>query len=135
MNFNLSDRTQLQKAKERLELLAVEGLTIEIKTPSKTRTSKQNAALHVYFELLAIELNDAGLSMMKVLKPSAEIAWSANSIKQFLWGPIMKALLDKQSTTQLNTGEVSQVYDTLNRHLGEKFGISVTFPQSIDLIE
>ena len=135
MKFNLTDRTQLHKAKERLELMAVEGKTVEIAEPSNTRTAKQNAALHVYFQLLATELNEAGLSMMKVLKPSAEIPWTSQSVKEYLWKPIQNAQLQKQSTTKLDTKEVSAVYDTLNRHLGETTGVHVPFPKNTDFIE
>ena len=42
-------------------------LRVTLKT-GKQRTFTQNAALHVYLQLLADELNDAGLDMKKNLK-------------------------------------------------------------------
>lgn len=92
------------------------------------RTLKQNSSLHLYCELLAEELNMAGLDMREVLKPSVDINWTSESVKEYLWRPIQKAMYQKQSTTELETAEVSRVYEVLNRHLGEKFGIHTPFP-------
>lgn len=94
----------------------------------KQRTARQNKALHLYFQHLADELNDAGLDMKKTLKPSVEIPWTATTIKDFLWRPVMKAQLGKTSTTQMTTKDIDRVYDTLNRHLSEKFGLTISFP-------
>ena len=91
------------------------------------RTLVQNASLHLYFRLLAEELNNAGLDMKKTLKQDADIPWSDDRIKEFLWKPIQDAQLGKKSTTELTTSEVDKVYETLNRHLGEKLKIVVTY--------
>lgn len=95
------------------------------------RTPRQNRALHVLFQLLANTLNDNGLDMKKTLKPSVDIPWTGASVKEWLWKPMQKAQLNKDSTTKLTTVEIDQVFDTLVRHLGEQFGISLNFP-SID---
>jgi len=50
----------------------------------KQRTLKQNKSLHKFCELLADELNAAGLDMKTVLKPSVDIPWSKTSVKEFL---------------------------------------------------
>lgn len=101
--------------------------------PTKTllvskRTLTQNNAIHKYFELLANDLNDAGLSMQKVLKPSVDIDWTPEMVKTYLWKPIQEAMYQKKSTTELTTKEVGQVYETLNRHLGTKIEIHTPFP-------
>jgi hypothetical protein len=93
-----------------------------------TRTLQQNRALHVLFQLLANELNSNGLDMRKTLKPSVDIPWSGRSVKEWLWKPIQKAQLNKDSTTKLTTAEIDQVFDTLVRHLGQQFGIQLNFP-------
>lgn len=92
------------------------------------RTLQQNKALHLFFRLLADELNSAGLDMRKTLKPSIDIPWSPNTIKEYLWRPIQEAQLIKKSTTELNTSEINKIWETLNRHLGERFGLYVPFP-------
>lgn len=100
----------------------------------KQRTIQQNKALHKYFELLAATLNDAGLDMKKVLKPEIDIPWSKSSVKEYLWRPVQKIQLGKRSTTEMNTKEIDQVLETINRHLGEKFGIHIPFPSIENLI-
>ena len=70
------------------------------------RTIQQNKALHVLFQLLADELNNAGLDMRKTLKPEVEIPWTPRNVKEFLWRPIQKAQLNKASTTELTTSEI-----------------------------
>jgi len=92
------------------------------------RTDKQNKSLHLYFVLLADALNDAGLDMRKTLKPGVEIPWNYKTVKEYLWRPIQKAQLGKESTTELTTTDIDKVFETLNRHLGEKFGITQEFP-------
>jgi len=103
-------------------------IEITIKKIRGTRTRRQNNALHLYFQLLADELNKAGLDMKKILKPSVDIDWTLESIKEYLWRPIQFALLRKRSTTQLKSNEIDEVYNQLNRFLGEKFGVHVEFP-------
>ena len=93
------------------------------------RTIKQNASLHKGFELLAEALNDSGYEMKAVLEAkSVDVPWSPATIKEVLYRPIMVAMLDKHSTTELDTTEISDVWDVLIRHLGENFGIIVEFP-------
>lgn len=94
-----------------------------------TRTKNQNAAMHVYFRLLAEALNAAGLDQKKVLKPEVDIPWDEGSVKKMLWKPIQAALEKSDSTRDLKRPEVSEVYDVLNRHLAQKFGVSVEFPR------
>lgn len=100
----------------------------------KQRTLTQNDALHKFFELLATELNDAGLDQRVVLKPSIAIPWDKTSIKEQIWKPIQNAQLVKKSTTELTTDEVSKIYETINRHIGEKFGVHVPFPSIEQLL-
>ena len=101
----------------------------------KQRTVIQNRALHLYFELLAIELNNAGLDMKKVLKPSIDISWTKENVKEYLWRPIQEALKLKKSTTELTSKEVNEVYEILNRHISEKFGIHQFFPSEEQTME
>jgi hypothetical protein len=98
------------------------------------RTKQQNKALHVLFRLIAENLNEAGLDMRKTLKPEVEIPWSGESVKEYLWKPIQLAQLNKKSTTELTTVEIDQVFDTINRHLGEKFGVHQQFPSIEEIL-
>lgn len=88
------------------------------------RTNKQNASIHLAFQMLADSLNSAGLDQRTVLKPSVSIPWTKQAVKDQLFKPIMNALYRKESTTELNKiEEIDETWDTLMRHLGEKFGI------------
>lgn len=99
----------------------------------KQRTLRQNRALHKMFGLLAEVLNDSGYDMRRTLKQDVEIPWSTETVKEFLWRPIQNAQLNKESTTELTTKDIDAVFETLNRHLGDKLGVHVPFP-SIDEI-
>lgn len=93
----------------------------------KQRTLLQNKSMHLFFTMLAEELNNAGLDMKAVLKPNVEIPWSTQTIKDFLWRPIQRMQLGKRSTTELTTKDIDAIYETLNRHIA-KFGVHVPFP-------
>jgi hypothetical protein len=95
---------------------------------TEKRTLSQNAAMHLYFQLLAEGLNDAGLDMKKVLKPSVAIPWTKQSIKNHLWKPVQLAMFDTESTKKLEKKQVSMVYETLNRHMSTEFSTGLHFP-------
>lgn len=96
------------------------------------RTLAQNRAFHLYFNMVAVQLNNSGLYINKLIKENkykADIDWSGDLVKNQLWRPIMEAILDKKSTTQLEKSEVDRVYNTLNRYLSN-MGITVAFPNA-----
>ena len=94
----------------------------------KQRTLTQNKALHKYCQMLADDLNERGLTQMKVLRHDAEIPWTMTAAKDSLWKPVQKAMLGKESTTKGNTSDYSKVYDVLSRHLAMKFGVDLPWP-------
>lgn len=108
------------------------GFDVKLKKAKKpNRTLKQNAALHKFCEMLAEQLNDAGLDMRKVMKPDVDIPWSMLTAKEHLWRPVQKAMTDKTSTTEADTAEYSEIYSVLMRHLSEKFnGVYVPWPSN-----
>ena len=94
----------------------------------RQRTLTQNRALHKYCSMLADALNDAGYDMKKVIKQEVDIPWSQQSAKEFLWRPIQKAVTGIDSTTKPETSQYSAIYEVLNRHMAQKFGVSVPWP-------
>lgn len=92
------------------------------------RTLQQNKALHKFFTNLSQELTEAGLDMVHTLKPGTDIPWTPEMVKNYLWRPIQEVMTDKESTTELTTKEVNEIYEVLIRHLGEKFNITTEFP-------
>ena len=94
----------------------------------KSRTLTQNRALHKFCDILAIALNDAGLDQKKLLKPSIDIPWTQNAVKEMLWRPVQVAVTGIKSTTKPEASQYSAIYEVLNRHLSMKHGISVPWP-------
>lgn len=99
----------------------------------KQRTLSQNNSLHLWFKLLADEFNAAGFTVQLVLKEKMDLDWDAGKIKELLWRPAQKAIIGKDSTTELSKHEdIDKVFDHLTRHIGEKFGVFVDFPNDPD---
>jgi hypothetical protein len=97
------------------------------------RTNQQNKALHKLFTQMSDTFNTMGLDMRVVLKPEIKIWWTPESCKKELFKPIMKAMYGIESTTELNTSQVSKVYEQIAHLLGEKFGVSIEFPSKEQL--
>lgn len=106
-------------------------IELEVEEKDNHRTVSQNNALHRGLSLLADTLNNAGLEMRRVIKEDVDIEWTTQSAKDYLFRPIMKSLYKIDSTRNLKKGEgqIEKVWDTLMRHLGEKFGVEyIGFP-------
>ena len=103
------------------------GFMFEI---AQTITPKQLDSLHLWFGLLADELNRAGLEIeMAFLGKHIRVPWSKDSVKKEIWLPPMKTMTGKTSTTKLERAEVGEIYDVLNVFFGEKYGLHVPFPE------
>lgn len=97
----------------------------------KQRTTKQNRALHKFFEQLATEFNSQGLTVQKVL--TLEARFTGSLVKELLWRPTQKWLLKKESTTELTTKEIDLVFEVIQKALAEK-GIEIVFPSAESLM-
>lgn len=102
-------------------------LTAAVKA-GKQRTIQQNSALHKFFELLSLELNESGQEMLHFFKEGVDIPWTPVLVKELIWRPVQEAVLNSRSTTDAKTAEYAKVYEVLNRHLSEKHGIHVSWP-------
>ena len=110
-----------------------------MKTKKVNRTQKQNSALHLYFEMIAEALNREGYDVRIVLQVIAEkgvdFMWSKELVKEVLWRKIQNKYLGKKSTTELDSiGDITEIYDILNKFLSQEFEIHVPFP-SIETLE
>lgn len=92
------------------------------------RTKLQNRSIHKYCATLSDTLSDAGLDMKAVLRPEAEIPWTPANVKDNIWRTVQVAMFNVESTADLTTAQVSQVYEVVNRHLTNTVGVSVPFP-------
>jgi hypothetical protein len=95
----------------------------------RQRTIKQNASLHKYAELLAETLDAGGYDMRTLIR--VPIRPNKDNVKEEMIKPIMKALYpEKESTTQLTTKEMQEVYEVCNRATAQKLGISIEWPSN-----
>lgn len=101
--------------------------------PKQQRTVAQNRAIHKLFGILATELNTLGLDAKLILKENYQIWWTPEMIKRDLWKPLQDAMFSKKSTTELNTGEISKVYEQLAKIIGEKHGVQISFPSQEEI--
>ena len=101
-------------------------------------TALQMRSIHLYFRLLAEALNAAGMDMKAVMakiSKNAMIPWSASAVKERLWRPVMFDTYEKESTTQLETNEISVVYEALNQVTVNQLGIGIPFPDKYSLLD
>lgn len=97
------------------------------------RTNQQNRALHKLFTMMSDEFNTLGLDMKVIMKPEFKIWWTPEAIKKDLFKPVMKAMYGIESTTELNTAQVSKVYEQIARVIGEKHGVHIPFPSEQEI--
>ena len=103
---------------------------------NNTRTTQQNSALHLYFDLLAKEFQKEGITMTTILqKFIVDTPATKTTIKELMWKPLQSAILEKDSTTKLlKQEEIDLIYDSLNKFTSETFGISVPFPSYENIV-
>ena len=114
-----------------------EGKDIRIQRVTGLRTEKQNNSLHSWCSQVAKELNEKGLTVQEVLKKTIDLDWNTYRVKDILWKSVQEALTGKKSTTQLDkTKEIDEIWEHLNRFLGQKCdGIYVPFPHEVKVEE
>jgi len=134
MKFDLSDKIQRDLAYNIFNKLLANEKYIELKEAKKTRTSLQNSSLHLYFELIAKELNDQGLTFNytglkgKIL----ESRYTMEIVKDFIWRPIQETLFKIKSTSKINTIQINEIVDVLTKYFGENYYFYIPFPNIAD---
>ena len=133
MIYNLQNKTGAINAQNEFNKLLLSGETIELKKVSKTRTSLQNRALHLFFTQVANELNSNGIPFIYTgLKGyEMEMQWTGELFKQMTWKPIQKTMFGTESTTKLKTNEIDKIFDVINKFFAER-GIEISFPNQFD---
>ena len=103
------------------------AIKVSVKS-AKQRTLTQNNCIHGYCDDLAKAFNAAGLDMETILKKGVAIPWDAHNTKKLIWHAVQLPMTGKKSSKDLLTNEVSKVYDVVNRHISQTFGVFVPFP-------
>ena len=135
MKFNLSNTSDLNDFKFRSEYFIANKKIVELKAVKITRTSRQNSALHKYFEFISNELNDLGLEFQhNGLNDNVfSMRYTPTLVKEFVWRPIQLTLFNIESTTKLDTKQMNEVIDVITKFFGDR-GIVLPFP-SIETLE
>lgn len=135
MKFNLSNTSDLNDFKFKSEYFIANKKIVELKAVKITRTVKQNAALHKYFEFISNELNDLGLEFQhNGLNDNVfSMRYTPTLVKEFVWRPIQLTLFNIESTTKLDTKQMNEVIDVITKFFGDR-GIVLPFP-SIETLE
>jgi len=107
-------------------------MTKEIEKKYPQRTKLQNSSFHLACKLLADNLNSAGLDqkmVMEKLPDVLDVQCTMESIKA-IYKILIKAMYGYESTTQLNTRQISDAWENLLQILMAAFGteIDVKFP-------
>jgi hypothetical protein len=126
--FNIPD--QSTQAVEFINSLS--GL-VEVEKVNQTRTSQQNRALHLFFTILADQLNDCGeyFRYIDYNGEVIELPQSKDTVKEYIWRPLQKKALLIESTTKLTTQTINTMLDALTLHYGNK-GLPIKFPNQFD---
>lgn len=106
------------------------GPIINMEEITKQRTLQQNKALHVYEKELADAMVARGIDMRTFLKEGVEIPATKEIVHNHIVLPVVKAMFGKDSTTQLEVREVTQVYDVINKAVGERCEVEIPFPSA-----
>lgn len=129
-NFRIiKNEFQLEEAKKELDKFYNENGYVEVEArTAKTRTQRQNRALHVFCRQLAETLREKDFDTAKFFKSGFEVPFTTEIVKDNVWKPIQRAVTNKERSSKLSRTEVSEVFDVINRLLAEK-GIHVPWPE------
>jgi len=103
------------------------------KTP--VRTLKANSALHLYFTLIAQELNELGQEFCYTGITGKELSlhYTPTIIKELFWKEIQFTMFGTKTTTKLTTEQMNMIIEVFSKFFAER-GVVLGFP-SIDSIE
>ena len=108
---------------------------VELKEVKNTRSVKQNGALHLFFTMVASQLNDLGLEYQYtgISGKTFELRYTPELVKTFIWKPIQLSLFGFESTTKLTTEEINQILDVIIKFFAER-EVLIEFPSIESLL-
>lgn len=93
----------------------------------KQRTLRQNRSLHKWLAQSAQALRDGGFTLKQVLASIPEVEMTPVAMKE-IWRQIQITMTGKESTRDLTTKELQEVWEVVNREILLKRGITIPFP-------
>ncbi len=102
----------------------------------KQRTPKQNRSLHKWLGDLADALNDAGFYLNDKRLILLDVPFTKENLKENVVRPYIRAMYpDYESTTELSTTELQDLYQALDQVIAERTGVHVEYPSMESLSE
>ena len=130
-DVDFTDIDQLDAIETRMrELLKSGPQRIKIIPLTKKRSLPQNASLHLYTERVATKMNEAGIMQRELVgsfKDGFELPVTGHMIKD-IFREVGMAMFKKNSTADLLTTEIQEVYRVVDQRIGEITGIIVDWP-------
>ena len=80
---------------------------------------------------MAEELNNRGLYMQVVLKPTYDIEWTEETVKDHIFRPLSKAIAGTEHTSELTKEQFQKVIDTVDKNLLQKFQVNLPFSDDV----
>jgi hypothetical protein len=116
-------------ARVKFEYLVKNGKAFELKEKKYTRTLRQNKAMHQYFTMVSVHLNDLDIEFNYegLVKDVITMPYTPELVKDFFWRPIQIALYGIKSTAKINTEQMNGVIEVISKFFAEK-GVHVEFP-------
>jgi len=135
MIFDLSNNTHLSLFNDQVNFYKGQKCKVKLTRIAKKRTLTQNKALHKWFEFIANELNNLGLTFRySGLKDiDLEVYYSSLIVKEFIIKPIINTMFGIDSTTKLDTEKINKLIDIINKFFAKK-EIYLPFPSIESLI-
>jgi hypothetical protein len=110
------------------QVLAGKAPTVEFVTP--TQSEAQSNATWLWCEQCSLYLNDAGLDQRVVLDPAMPISWTKTAFMDAIWRKVKKAMTSTDTTKDTKKPEVSDIYETIVRHINTSQGVTLPpFPR------
>ena len=106
---------------------------VTIRRAKRQRTISQNKALHLYCEDMAEKLTNGGYTQRKlweVLKHGFDLPVTMEMVKD-VFRSVGKAMFKKDSTADLTTIEIQEVYASVDQGFAETTGCRAEWP-SVD---
>lgn len=106
-------------------------ISVEIASGKQALSRAQQNSIWLWCSLIASELSKHEVSMVQLLasmRRSADIYPTKDSVREFIWKPVQKAITGKQSMTYLERTELDQIIDPIAKFLGESHYLDVAFP-------
>lgn len=110
------------------ELVRLAGFTVlDSKRIFNQRTLTQNSALHKWLALIALDAREKGLTVKSMIKLPSELPLTETILKD-CFKKLEKIMVDKSSTTELNTVDFGQVVDAFANIIATNLDCTIPFP-------